>query len=88
MTVKDLINELLNFDMDAEVDVKVISPEETDSFDFEFEERRYGPLSLQVELDSYVLVNTQDFNDLQNENNELKDEKEALLEKIEELEDQ
>lgn len=67
MEVRDLIVELLEFDLDAEVELYIDSEEESENFDFKLEAsqrsvRKY--LSLEVNLDGYVMVDKRDYEDM------------------------
>ena len=66
MEVRDLIIELLEFNPSAEVEL-YINSEESNDFDFKFEEyQRVGRnyLSVEVDLDRYVMVDKRDYEDM------------------------
>ena len=90
MNVRDLITELLNYDMDAQVEIRIESKENTDSIsDFEFQEEHYTGhkyLNLTVEVRGQVLVDESDFNDLKVEKEELANTMEDLQSKLEDAE--
>ncbi|MEK5070827.1 hypothetical protein [Sporosarcina sp. FSL K6-1508] len=67
MEVRDLIIELLEFNPSAEVELYINSEEESNDFDFKFEEyQRVGRnyLSVEVDLDKYVMVDKRDYEDM------------------------
>ena len=67
MEVRDLIIELLEFNPSAEVELYINSEEESNDFDFKFEEyQRVGRnyLSVEVDLDRYVMVDKRDYEDM------------------------
>jgi len=67
MEVRDLIVELLEFNPSAEVELYINSEEESNDFDFKFEEyQRVGRnyLSVEVDLDRYVMVDKRDYEDM------------------------
>lgn len=74
MTVRELITQLLEYDMDLTVDVEVNTSEETlseSAFDFE-EYNKY--LSLVIEPRQYVLVDKSEFKALHDRIEELENE--------------
>ncbi|GGJ86237.1 hypothetical protein GCM10007063_05920 [Lentibacillus kapialis] len=56
MTVRELINNLLDYDMDAEVNFELDLPETYERFDFDFENEINGDVTLQADAREYELV--------------------------------
>ena len=56
MTVRELIESLLDYDMDYETEVELDLPTRYEQFDFDFEESPNDTVSLQVNLRDYELV--------------------------------
>lgn len=70
MEVKDLIVELLEFNPSAEVELYIDSTEESDDFSFNLEEhQRVGRvyLSIEVDLDNYVMIDKRDYENMKDE---------------------
>lgn len=84
MIVKDLITELLEFDMDTDVIVRVDSSEENDDLDFEVSVYRFPggkkEVQIDVDLEDYVLIAKEDLEDLRDRLNDLEDELSNLKE--------
>lgn len=80
MNVREMINELLEFDMDANLDVYITSSHEDDSFDFTItsDSTYKRNVSLEVNLEKYVLVDKREFEDMEIEIETLADELEDL----------
>ena len=92
MDVRDLITHLLDYDMDARVEILIESKEDTEGVsDFDFGERGYTGnkyLDLTVDLKDSIIVDASDFNDLKDEKDELASTVETLQSKLEEAEQQ
>ncbi|MEK5331979.1 hypothetical protein [Lysinibacillus sp. FSL W8-0992] len=92
MNVRDLIANLLDYDMDAQVEIRIESKENDDSIsDFEIQEEKYTVqkyLNLTVSVRDQVLVNANDYNDLKDAKEELANEVETLQSKLEDAEQQ
>lgn len=89
MDGKDLIIELMDFDLDAVVEVTINSSEEDDDFEFELEESSWGSnkyLSLKVDLKDYVLVDKNTYEELKEKVDGLESEVEELREMLAENE--
>jgi len=89
--VKDLIVELLEFDLDAEVELYIDSAEEGGSFDFKIEAsqrsvRKY--LSLEVDLDNYVMVDKQDYENMKQKIENLEEDLGDAYQKLEGLQNE
>lgn len=90
MDVRDLITKLLDYDLDATVEILVESKEDSfDTNDFEIAENNFSSgkyVTLKVAPDGHVVVDEASYNDLKEE----KIESEALAERmssfVEELE--
>jgi len=91
MEVRDLIVELLEFDLDAEVELYIDSAEEGSSFDFKIEAsqrsvRKY--LSLEVDLDNYVMVDKQDYENMKQKIENLEEDLGDAYQKLEGLQNE
>ncbi|MGE7545035.1 hypothetical protein [Sporosarcina newyorkensis] len=81
MDVRDLITELLYYDLDATIDIGITSAVEDDDFEFEIEENRISQssyVSLKVNLTDYVLVNKNDFSEMEEQIDGLESEVDSL----------
>ena len=92
MNVRELIDNLLEYDMDAQVEIQIESKEDTeDVSNFDFEESRYTSskyLTLTVDLKDKIIVDESDFNNLKDEKEELANNVETLQSKLEDAEQQ
>lgn len=92
MNVRDLISSLLDYDMDAQVEIQIESKENTEQVsDFDFEESRYTVqkyLILTVDLKDSVIVDESDYNNLKDKKDELENAVETLQSKLEDAEQQ
>lgn len=90
MNVRELIGNLLEYDMDAQVEIQIESKEDTeDVSNFDFEESRYTSskyLTLTVDLKDKFIVGESDFNNLKHEKEELTSVIETLQSKLEDAE--
>lgn len=81
MIVKDLIIELLEYEMDQEVEIQVVTDEETETIsDFVIEENGYSKrwVNIAVKPDGYVLVEEKVYETLKDEKSDLEDKVEQL----------
>lgn len=91
MNVRDLIANLLDYDMDAQVEIRIESKEDTEDVNFDFEEWGYSGnkyLYLTADLKDSIIVDASNFNDLKDEKEELASAVEKLQEKLEDAEQQ
>lgn len=92
VNVRELIESLLDYDMDAQVEIRIESKEDTDDVsNFDFEESRFTSskyLILTVDLEDKIVVDEIDFNNLKNEKDELANAVENLQSKLEDAEQQ
>lgn len=92
MDVRDLITHLLEYDMNAQVEILIESKEDTEQVsDFDFDQRGYNfskYLNLTVNLNDSIILNTDDFNSLKDEKEELASTVEDLQSKLEDAEKQ
>lgn len=92
MNVRDLITNLLEYDMDAQVEIQIESKENTEQVsDFDFEESRYTVqkyLILTVDLKDSVIVDESDYNNLKDKKDELESAVETFQSKLEDAEQQ
>ncbi len=90
MNVRDLITSLLDYDMDAQVEIRIESKEDTeDVSNFDFEEWGYSGnkyLYLTADLKDSIIVDASDYNDLKDEKEELASAVDALQSKLEDAE--
>lgn len=86
MDVRELIKELLEFNPNAKVELYVDSQEESDDFEFglqEFQRPSGDVLTIEVDLDKYVMIDKRDYENLKTE---LENLEEDLAEANQELE--
>lgn len=92
MNVRDLITSLLDYDMDAQVEIQIESKENTEHVsDFDFEESRYTVqkyLILTVDFKDSVIVDESNFTELKDKKDELENAVENLQSKLEDAENQ
>lgn len=90
MNVRELIGNLLEYDMDAQVEIQIESKEDTeDVSNFDFEESRYSSskhLTIAVDLEDKIIIDESDFNNLKDEKEELANAVENLQSKLEDAE--
>lgn len=88
MIVLDLVKELLEFNLDAEVELYISSDEKDDDFEFELDEYR-GPngnrLEIEVDLNKYVMVDKRDYENMKDELENLEEELTDAQNELEEL---
>lgn len=88
MNVRELINDLLEFNLNAEVELYIDSNEEGDDFEFNLEEYQRQSrsfLSIEVDLDKYVMVDKRDYEDMKSELENLEEELSDANNELEEL---
>lgn len=88
MKVRDLIKDLLEFDVNAEIELYIESDEEDDDFEFKLEEYRGhngNRLSIEVNLDKYVMVDKRDYEDMKTELENLEEDLADARNELEEL---
>ncbi|MBG9692674.1 hypothetical protein ABD91_18005 [Lysinibacillus sphaericus] len=91
MNVRDLIANLLDYNMDAQVEIRIESKEDTEDVNFDFEGWGYSGnkyLYLTADLKDSIIVDASDYNDLKDEKEELASTVEDLRSKLEEAENQ
>lgn len=92
MNVRDLIANLLDYDMDAQVEIRIESKEDTDDVsNFDFEESGYTGnryLNITVDMKNSIIVDADDYNDLKDKKDELENTVETLQSKLEDAENQ
>lgn len=92
MNVRELIGNLLEYDMDAQVEIQIETKEDTEDVqNFDFEESRYTSskyLTLTVDLGDKIILDESDFNNLKDEKDELANTVENLQSKLEDAEQQ
>lgn len=90
MNVRDLIVNLLDYDMDNQVEIHIESKEDTvEVGEFDFVESTWGSnttLELIVKLKDSNIIDASDFNDLKEEKEELANTVEDLRSKLEDAE--
>lgn len=88
MNVRDLISELIEYDLDAVIEIGINSDVEDNDFEFGFEEKRYmatGYVFLTVNLTDYVLVNKNDFSEMEDKIDGLESEVDSLRDMLAEM---
>lgn len=76
MIVRNLIIELLEYEMDQEVEIEIVTDENNETIsDFVIEEHGYSKrwVNIAVKPDGYVLVNEKDYETLKEEKSDLED---------------
>lgn len=88
MDVRDLIKDLLEFNPDTEVELYIDSNEESDDFEFKLEEYQRpsgNVLTIEVELDNYVMVDKRDYENMKTELENLESDLEDARNELDEL---
>lgn len=90
MNVRDFIANLLDYDIDAQVEIRIETSEGSDDVsNFDFEESGYTGnryLNITVDLKDSIIVDNSDYNELKDKKDELENAVETLQSKLEDAE--